>query len=154
MLLPLGDDSGEDDHVPYVTYALIVVNIVVFFLTLFHAGIERHIAIVTRWGFTPASPRPETLVTSLFLHGGLLHLFGNMLFLWMFGATVEWCLGHVGYASAYFVTGILGSLVTLAVDPGREIPSIGASGAISGVLGIYIVAFPHNRIRALLWVFF
>jgi membrane associated rhomboid family serine protease len=89
----------------------------------------------------------------MFLHGGWGHLLGNMLYLWVFGDNVEDRLGRVPFVIFYLATGIAGALAQIAVDPGSRIPTLGASGAISGVLGAYIVMFPHKQVRVLLFVF-
>jgi len=102
-------------------------------------------------GFRPAAPAPIALLTSMFLHAGFAHLAGNMLFLWIYGDNVEHRLGPVFYLTAYLATGVAATLFHTAFDLGSALPLVGASGAISGVLGFYFVWFPHNRIR--LWVF-
>jgi membrane associated rhomboid family serine protease len=103
-------------------------------------------------GFRPAAPSVSDLLLSLFLHAGVLHLAGNMLFLWIYGDNVEHHLGRGRYLLTYLGTGVAASGVHALTAPGSEIPSIGASGAISGVLGCYFVWFPHNHVR-LLWLF-
>src|SRR5262245_5900268 len=90
----------------------------------------------------------------MFLHGGWMHLGGNMLYLWIFGDNVEARLGHLGYLAAYLATGLAGGLVDTAMRPGSVIPAIGASGAISGVLGMYLVGFPKNRVKILVWFYY
>jgi membrane associated rhomboid family serine protease len=89
-----------------------------------------------------------SLITSMFLHGGFLHLAGNMLFLWVFGNNIEDRLGRIRFLVFYLVTGLAGSLAHIAMNPGSQIPTIGASGAISGLMGAYIVLFPHARIHS------
>jgi len=109
-----------------------------------------------RWGYVPGDPSVVTLLTSMFLHGGWLHLVGNMLFLWIFGDNVEHGLGRAGYLSAYLVTGAVAALgYGLLVPPTQShVPMVGASGAISGVLGFYFIWFPRNRVRLLLFPLF
>jgi membrane associated rhomboid family serine protease len=102
-------------------------------------------------GFRPAEPTLRALLLSLFLHAGFLHLAGNMLFLWIYGDNVERRLGPVRYLAAYLGTGVVATLSHWAGAPGSDIPVVGASGAISGVLGFYFVWFPHNVVR-LLWL--
>lgn len=104
-------------------------------------------------GFRPAAPTLWGLLASLFLHANLLHLFGNMLFLWIYGDNVEHRLGRAGYLAAYLGTGIAATLFHTLFALGSELPLIGASGAISGVLGFYLVWFPHNRVRILVFLF-
>ena len=101
----------------------------------------------------PQEPGPSpillTLLTSMFMHGGWLHIAGNMLFLWIFGDNVEHRIGHVLFIGFYLVAGIVASFAQILVDPGSVIPTLGASGAISGVLGAYLVMFPTNRVTVL-----
>jgi membrane associated rhomboid family serine protease len=151
LVIPVADEPRPEGHVPWASYGLILVNILVYGLT--RATVEEDAAYDTfrAWGVTPAEFDPITLVTSQFLHGGPGHLFGNMLFLWIFGENVEWCLGHVGFVVAYLATGILGGAVYAVAQPDSTIPGIGASGAISGILGIYLVAFPRNLVRVVTW---
>ena len=101
----------------------------------------------------PQEPGPYpiwlTLLTSMFMHGGWLHLAGNMLFLWIFGDNVEHRIGHIPYLAFYLVAGVIASLAQIVVSPDSTIPTLGASGAISGVLGAYLVMFPTNRVTVL-----
>ena len=106
--------------------------------------------VVFAYGFRPADPGVLALLTSLFLHGGFMHLAGNMLFLWIYGDNVEHRLGPARYLVAYLGTGILATLSHAVLDFGSVIPMVGASGAISGVLGFYFIWFPRNRVR--LWI--
>ena len=108
---------------------------------------------VFQFGFRPAEPRLLTLFTSMFMHSGLLHLFGNMLFLWIYGDNVEHRLGRLPALLAYLLTGALATLGYAAVATSPEVPLVGASGAISGLLGLYFVLFPHNTVRILLFLF-
>jgi membrane associated rhomboid family serine protease len=94
-----------------------------------------------------------TLLTSMFVHGGWGHIFGNMLFLWVFGDNVEDAFGHFGYLIFYLGTGLAASAAHILLNPGSPIPSVGASGAISGVLGAYLIFFGRNPIRVLIWLF-
>ena len=106
--------------------------------------------VVFSYGFRPADPDLLALLTSLFLHGGFMHLAGNMLFLWIYGDNVEHRLGPVRYLVAYLGTGVLATLSHAVLDFGSALPMVGASGAISGVLGFYFIWFPRNRVR--LWI--
>ena len=106
--------------------------------------------VVFSYGFRPVDPSVVALLTSLFLHGGFMHLAGNMLFLWIYGDNVEYRLGRARYLVAYLGTGFLATLSHAVLDFGSAIPMVGASGAISGVLGFYFVWFPRNRVR--LWI--
>lgn len=147
-MIPLSDEPRPEGYTPWVGWGLIVVNFVVYGLTTAQVdGLAARQELWHRWGFVPADFDVMTLVTSMFLHSGPLHLIGNMLYLWIFSVNVEWCLGHVGFAAAYLLTGIVGALAFWATAENPQVPMVGASGAISGVLGIYLVAFPRNRIR-------
>ncbi len=114
-------------------------------------SISSYDLFVFEHGFRPGSPQLADLFFSMFLHGGFLHLAGNMLFLWIYGDNVEHRLGRLWYLVAYFGTGIAATLFFSLFAPGSQIPMVGASGAISGVLGFYFLFFPHNVVR--LWVF-
>jgi membrane associated rhomboid family serine protease len=184
LFLPIGD-SPNPPGTPWVTYALIAANVVVYILLLpmsFQApdlgdpafleylqaiARERHLSIgevrhmaqqvssydlvVYRHGFRPASPSLLGILSSMFLHGGLLHLLGNMLFLWIYGDNVEHRLGRLRYLLVYLGTGAAACFGDGLLRMGSNIPSVGASGAISGVLGLYFIWFPRNRVRV--WVF-
>jgi len=151
-MMPLGDDNSGRRIVPIVTYALIAINVLVFVLVeLPQSNLEE---FFYRWGVVPAQITAGnglvTLLTAMFLHGGWMHLLGNMLFLWIFGDNVEDAFGHVLYLVFYLVTGLAASLAQVFLSPGSNIPMVGASGAISGVLGGYMVMFASNRVRVLL----
>ncbi len=108
---------------------------------------------VFRHGFRPASPALSPLLSSLFLHGGWMHLFGNMLFLWIFGDNVEHRLGSVRYLLAYLASGVAASVFFALFVPASQVPLVGASGAISGVLGFYFLWFPRNRVKTFVFLF-
>jgi len=153
-VLPFADDPQvRSPRFPIITILLILINIVVFGyeVSLGEAGINR---FVNRWGFTPADfwhgQHLITIVTAIFLHGGLLHIAGNMLFLWIFGDNVEDQLGHFTYLVFYLIGGIFASLVFAVVFAGSHDPLVGASGAIAAVLGGYILLYPRSIVRALL----
>lgn len=145
-MFPLKDENPTS-RFPYVNTALIVANITVFILTLLTGTFESTIEL---YGMRPvevlAGKRLETLFTSMFLHGGILHILGNMLYLYIFGDNVEDVLGHGKFLIFYLGTGVIASLVHALTDPGSNIPTIGASGAISGVLGAYLVLYPRARV--------
>lgn len=149
MLLPIGD-INPCRRTPVVNWALIAVNVLVF--AAFGLG-EGYARFVSAWGFVPASfhggaPHAVvTLFTSMFLHGDILHLVGNMLFLWICGDNVEDMLGGIGYLAFYLVSGLAAGFGHMAITSTPDVPCIGASGAISGVLGAYVVFFPHSRIK-------
>ncbi|MBE0596960.1 MAG: rhomboid family intramembrane serine protease, partial [Desulfuromonadales bacterium] len=119
--------------------------------------ILRHVSaydlLVFRYGFKPDAPSLTTLFSAMFLHGGWLHLAGNMLFLWIFGNNVEARLGHFGYLLAYLGTGIAATVFFALFVPDSMVPLVGASGAISGVLGCYFLWFPRNQVRTFLFFF-
>jgi membrane associated rhomboid family serine protease len=143
----------------YVNRGLVAVNVIAFVAQLFlGAGAE---AVIRTFGYMPGrllhpasfgySPWEVglTLVTSLFLHGGFVHLFGNMIYLWVFGGAVEDALGHVPYLFFYVACGVIGSLAHTALFPSSMVPSIGASGSIAGVLGAFLALRPRARIVTL-----
>jgi membrane associated rhomboid family serine protease len=161
-VVPLRDDNPTQ-ITPYVTYGLIAANILVFLYQLSLNpqelnGFFHNWAIVPReltanFNNVPGNdPVPEwlTLVTSQFLHGGFLHIAGNMLFLWIFGNNVEDKLGHVKYLIFYISCGMLAGLAQWYFSAGSNIPSLGASGAIAGVMGAYIIRFPQAKVLTLL----
>ncbi len=150
MFLPIGDENPRE-RTPYVNYALLAANIVVFFLWCFPQPSK---AVLVHWAMIPARLDPVTLFTGLFLHANLMHLVGNMLFLWIFGDNVEDRLGHVGYAAFYLAAGLVADAAHLYTTLHPEMPTLGASGAISGVLGAYLVFFPRHRVKMLLWLGF
>jgi membrane associated rhomboid family serine protease len=149
-MFPIGDEHNGRRITPYVTYALIAINIAVFF---FEASLrERDLfTFIYQWGTVPrdvsAGREYFTLLTATFLHGGWLHLAGNMLFLWVFGDNIEDTLGHVGFLLFYLLCGMAASAAQVLVDPNSAIPIVGASGAIAGVLGAYLMLFPNGNIR-------
>jgi membrane associated rhomboid family serine protease len=149
-MFPIGDDNTARRTTPYVTFALIVINLVVFFLELQNGN-----EFVERWAFIPGRFTAEpvgdaaTVLTAMFMHGGWMHLLGNMLYLWIFGDNVEDRFGHVGYLLFYLVSGLAATGAQYAVSPHSVIPNVGASGAIAGVLGAYILMFPHAKVRVL-----
>ena len=150
-MLPIGDDDSTRRTVPVVTYALIALNAIVFFLELGAGN-----AFIERWAFVPtrflANPLSEilTIFTAMFMHGGWLHLGSNMLYLWIFGDNVEDRLGHGLYAIFYFVCGIAATFAQLIFNTNSNVPNLGASGAIAGVLGAYILMFPGRRVNVLM----
>jgi membrane associated rhomboid family serine protease len=158
-LIPIGDDvPGE--RFPFLTYLLIGLNILVFLFQLSLPPEELR-ALIFTWGVIPRSLAAWgsdplvllTLVTSLFLHGGWFHLIGNMLYLWIFGNNVEDRMGHVGFLLFYLLCGIAASLTEVFLKPGSALPTIGASGAIAGVLGAYFLLYPRAKVILLVPVF-
>lgn len=187
MIFPIGDDNADRTATPVVNYILIAINILVFVVFQGFGSNDkftyawstvpeeivtgRDVTTPDRVAIEPVSnqriavpglqPTPGsvylTLLTSMFMHGSLVHIFGNMLFLWIFGDNVENALGRIRYLIFYLVTGLIASLAhvftTVAFAQGESsllIPSLGASGAISGVLGGYLVLFPKRRVRVIM----
>lgn len=156
-MIPLRDDVHAD-HYPLVNVVLIWLNIAVF-LYEFSLGprVEEFFALYAviphqlLSGTSPEGWLP--LLTSMFLHGGLMHLAGNMLFLWIFGDNVEDKLGHLRYFLFYLFCGVMASGVHILTNQNSTIPSLGASGAIAGVLGAYVLMFPSARVAALVFLF-
>ena len=116
-------------------------------------SISAYDLVVFGYGYRPADPHVATLFTAMFLHSGVMHLAGNMLFLWIYGDNVEHRLGAVRYLLWYLATGVAATLVHAWFNPSSGLPLVGASGAISGVLGFYFVWFPHNRVRLFVFLF-
>lgn len=166
-MIPLRD-ANPTRHAPVVTLALIVACSVAFAWELLVAagGDDALNDFIVTWGTVPANvtgdlargewltPATLGLVTGVFLHGGWLHLLGNMLFLWIFGNNIEDRLGRVPYLLFYLAGGIAASLAQVAIDPASDIPLVGASGAIAAVLGAYLIFFPGARITALVFLGF
>jgi membrane associated rhomboid family serine protease len=153
-MFPIGDDQVRGAGFGFVNFILIIINVVVFLFeaTLDPAGTQD---FITRWGVIPTlilqGNQLITLLTSMFLHGGWLHLIGNMVFLWVFGDNIEAVLGHLGYVIFYLAGGLAASAAHIFFNPDSSIPSVGASGAISAVLGAYIVMFPRSQVRTLIF---
>jgi membrane associated rhomboid family serine protease len=147
-------DHNPSNRRPWVTYGLIAANVAVFFLFWPVYGDERLLgAFFGDYGLVPArlgeGERLPTLLTSMFLHAGLLHLGGNMLFLWVFGDNMEDAFGHLGFLVFYLVAGVAAALAQVGLDPGSTVPMVGASGAVAGVLGGYLLLFPRARVDVL-----
>ena len=160
-MIPLKDDIPSFRR-PYITVGLIIANVLVFFYQLFQGPYFEH--FIVKYGAIPyeiihaqeltpelGTPIPLTLFTAMFLHGGLLHLGGNMLYLWIFGDNVEDKLGHLRFFIFYILSGLAGSLAHVITSPGSQVPMVGASGAIAGVLGAYMIRFPQARIWTLIF---
>ena len=184
-MLPISDAGRLRGSVPFVNFALLGLNTLVFlyeigvggFGFLFGGDTLGILVFFLKFGFIPAelssgqayeilgpgaaggidiaSPIPTwaTLLSCMFIHGGLMHFIGNMLFLWVFGDNIEDTFGHVKYLVFYLVAGVLATLAHFAIDPSSQTPLVGASGAISGVMGAYLLLYPRNRIRTLIIYF-
>jgi len=179
-MFPIGDDNSDRTITPYINYLFIAVNILVFvFLQQIggNDGFSYAYSLVPKevttgvditgvqivqdaLGNTGRVQHYETplpvyfnFLSSMFMHGDIMHIFGNMLFLWVFGDNLENMLGHIRYAAFYIVCGIAAALAQIVMNTDSIIPMLGASGAISGVLGGYLLLFPRRRVRALIFSF-
>lgn len=180
MILPIGDDNSDRTSAPIINYLLITINLLVFVLlqqggtndkfTYAYSTVPaeiktgqdvsgpQRVEVGSEQGVINLEPTPSpvyiTLLTSMFMHGSWMHLLGNMLFLWIFGDNVENALGKIRYLAFYLVTGVIASLAhvfsTFAFGDNPFIPSLGASGAISGVLGGYLLLFPRKQVRVIM----
>lgn len=178
MLFPIGDDNSDLLRFPYVTYLLIAANVVVYILFQgagyndaftyafslvpreLTTGVDIAAPLIVRDSFgnramIPLQPTPiplwGTILTSMFMHGSLMHIFGNMLYLWIFGDNLEDRLGHIRFLVFYLVCGTFAALAQIFADQNSVIPMLGASGAISGVLGGYILLFPRRNVIAIIF---
>lgn len=163
-MIPISDESGRIKRLPIVTVTLIALNVAVF---LYQMGLnQRELQqFVMQFGVVPlevtrGQDRPPllppglpiefTIISSMFMHGGWLHIIGNMLYLWVFGDNIEDALSPLGFLAFYLVTGAAAALSHVFLDPLSTTPTIGASGAVSGVLGGYLLLHPGNRVNSLL----
>lgn len=162
MLIPVRD-TNRMPYVSLVTYAMILVNAGVFIHQI-ASGLQESIwqGGVIPWEFThlqsmeiPSRVTPAlSLLVSMFQHGGFIHILSNMLYLWIFGHNVEYALGHIRFMGLYVISGIVGMIAHVFTNPFSMVPAVGASGAIAGVLGAYVLLFPRARIRTILFLIF
>src|SRR5450759_2405880 len=151
MFFPIVDDDTARRTFPLVTYALIALNVLFFFVEL--SGGD---AFIEKWAFVPsrflANPGADflTIFTAMFMHAGWVHLGGNMLYLWIFGDNVEDRFGHIKFTLFYLLCGVAATFAQLAFSAASNIPNLGASGAIAGVLGAYILMFPQGKVNVLM----
>ena len=158
----IGDDREAGGSAALVVIGLVVLNVLAFLLELAQPSQGALQSFIQAWGVVPREyalardipptiPLPfwSTLITSMFLHGGWLHLGGNMLYLWIFGDNLEKTMGHARFLVFYLACGVAAGLAHIFLSGASNVPTIGASGAISGVLGGYLVLFPRNRVRVL-----
>lgn len=156
-MIPLYDESYHYGKKPIVTIFLIVLNTLLFLYFFINGDLEE---AIFNFGAKPAQilvgQNLQTLVSSMFLHAGFSHLIGNMWFLWIFGDNVENKIGKLKYLVFYLISGILSTYIHCLTVPKKmvNVPIVGASGAISGILGAYLILFPRNRIRSFFWFYF
>jgi membrane associated rhomboid family serine protease len=148
-VIPLGDESRRPRNFPAVTTVIIIVNALVFVLELM--GGE---AFVVRWSEVPATIVAGhswiTILTAMFMHAGWMHIIGNMVFLWAFGPGIEDAMGRLRFLVFYLLSGLAASLAQIAGMPHSDVPNLGASGAIAGVMGAFLITYPRDEIRTLL----
>jgi membrane associated rhomboid family serine protease len=151
-MIPLGDASRRPVHFPVVTALIILLNGFVFFLELMGGN-----AFVNTWSAIPAEVVAGhhwiTVLTSMFMHGSWLHIMGNMVFLWVFGPEIEDAMNPFRYLLFYLVGGLVAMLAQIAASPDSTVPNLGASGAIAAVMGAFLVTYPRDEIRTLLFFF-
>jgi len=147
-MIPFGDASRGPRRYPAITTAIISVNALIFLLEI--AGGE---AFVKQWSVIPADivagHHWVTILTAMFMHAGWMHILGNMVFLWAFGPEVEDAMGRMRYLAFYLLSGLIASLAQIAAMPHSTVPNLGASGAIAGVMGAFLITYPHDQIRTL-----
>src|SRR5271166_5113489 len=151
-MIPLGDASRRPARVPLVTALIIVVNAVVFVLELMRGE-----SFVMQWSAVPAQIVSGhhwiTILTAMFMHGSWSHIIGNMIFLWAFAPEIEDAMGRGRYLVFYLLGGLAATLAQVLADPNSTVPNLGASGAIAAVMGAFIVTYPRDQIRTLLFIF-
>ena len=151
-LIPLSDASRRPTRVPVVTALIILVNVLVFLLELMRGD-----AFVMQWSAIPAQIFAGhhwiTIVSAMFMHGSWSHIIGNMIFLWAFGPEIEDAMGRGRYLVFYLVGGVVAMLAQIVADPHSTVPNLGASGAIAAVMGAFIVTYPRDRIKVVLFIF-
>jgi membrane associated rhomboid family serine protease len=150
-LIPLSDASRRPTQLPVVTACIIVANVAVFLLEL-----SRGDAFVMRWSAIPAQITAGhhwiTILTAMFMHGSWSHIIGNMIFLWAFAPEIEDAMGRVRYLVFYLTGGMVARLAQIAADPHSPVPNLGASGAIAAVMGAFMVPYPRDRIKSVLFI--
>lgn len=150
-LIPLSDASRRPRHFPIVTAAIIAINAVVFFMEL--AGGD---AFVDKWSLVPANITAGhawiTILTAMFMHASWSHILGNMIFFWAFGPEIEEAMNPVRYAIFYLVGGFVAMAAQVALDPHSTVPNLGASGAIAAVMGAFLVTYPRDKIKSVLFI--
>ena len=155
MLFPYKDDNPSVLY-PFTTYTIIGLNVSVFLLQFYIAGNNQGLArsIIFEFGLVPNRFNIIDVITSMFLHGGIYHIIGNMWFLYIFGDNIESILGHIRFIYFYIFCGAGAAFLQFIVEPTSSIPMVGASGAISGVLGAYMIKFPKAKVHVIAVVIF
>ena len=158
MIFPIGDDNIQGGHKPYLSYTFLVINVVIYVFQITRLGdLEGIDQFLVEFGAIPAEITVGedlfTLFTSMFLHAGPIHLAGNMLFLWIFADNIEAILGSAFFGLYYVLGGLFAVIIHILTDPISPIHLVGASGAISAVLGTYLVMFPKSRIKMIFIIF-
>ena len=150
-LIPLSDASRRPARIPIVTAFIIIINVFVFLLEL-----SRGDAFVIHWSAVPAQILSGhhwiTILTAMFMHGSWSHIIGNMIFLWAFAPELEDAMGRGRYVIFYLLGGIVAMVAQIVADPGSRVPNLGASGAIAAVMGAFIVTYPRDRIKSVLFI--
>ena len=150
-MIPLSDASRRPVHVPIVTVMIIAANAVMFYYEL-----KLGDSFIVRWSLVPASVAAGrgylTIFTSMFMHAGWMHILGNMLFFWVFGPQIEDVMGPFRYLIFYLLGGLAATLAQVFMDPTSTVPNLGASGAIASVMGAFLVTYPRDRIRTVLFL--
>jgi membrane associated rhomboid family serine protease len=156
MIFPIGDDKLDGKHYPMFSYAFIAFNVLAFLYQLTISA-EGQDAFFSDFAAVPSmvtNGKGYTgLVTSMFLHGGWMHLIGNMLFLWIFADNIEARVGNIPFLAFYIIGGVIATAGHILIDPNSNVPLVGASGAISAVMGAYIIMFPKSKIKMIFLIF-
>lgn len=157
MIFPIGDDNISGGYKPYASYTFLAINVLIFLYQL-TLGTESCNLFLNTYGSIPYEISNGqdyyTLMSSMFLHAGWMHIIGNMLFLWIFADNIEAVIGTIGFIGFYLIGGLIASVAHIYTDMSSVIPSVGASGAISAVMGTYLVMFPKSRIKIIFIIFF
>jgi len=150
-MIPLGDASRRPLRFPIITTLLISANALVFMLELIGGN-----AFITRWSLIPANIMAGqdwiTILTAMFMHAGWAHILGNMLFFWVFGPEIEDVMGPLRYLTFYLLGGLVATAAQILINPTSTVPNLGASGAIAGVMGAFLITYPRDRIRTILFL--
>jgi membrane associated rhomboid family serine protease len=150
-MIPLSDIDRRPSRFPVINALIIGANILTFLLELLKGE-----AFIMRWSFIPSEIADGrnviTILTAMYLHGGVFHIAGNMIYLWAFGPEIEDAMGRIRYFVFYFLGGLVASFAQVVINPFSSVPSLGASGAIAAVMGAFLVTFPHDRIRTVVFL--